>query len=90
VLPGFKNQIAAFCTMVFYQLCVLVPLCLATKVNLNFALCHSPADPFFPYIGYHYFTGGVVVLNLFSYISRWINYIVVLPLKFYFDAKVKK
>lgn len=81
---------ASFGTMVLYQLIVLLPLCLITMVNLNFALCHSPADPFFDYVGYHYFTGGVIVLNLFSTVSRWLSYLMVLPLKIYFDNRVKK
>lgn len=50
--PTIKNQFAAFSTMVIYQMGVLFPLSLATKANLNFALCHSPGDPFF-----HYFKG---------------------------------
>lgn len=79
--PSFRNQMAAFATMVIYQLTVLTNFGILTQVNLNFALCHSPADPFFPHIGYHYFTAGVVVLNVFSFMGRWVNYAMVFPIR---------
>lgn len=47
VFPTFKNQMAAYATFVIYQLAILVPLGLLTQVNLDFALCHSPATPFY-------------------------------------------
>jgi hypothetical protein len=45
--PTIKNHIPAFSTMVLWQILVLSPLSRNTMVNLNYALCHSPADPSF-------------------------------------------
>lgn len=84
--PGFKNQMSGFASVVIYQLSVLQYLSLFTQVNLNFVLCHSPADPFFPHINYHYFTAGVVVLNIISLMARWLSYLVVLPFKLFYDS----
>ncbi len=81
---------ASFATMVIYQLGLLLPLSLLTQVNLNFALCHSPADPFYSYTGYHYFTAAVAVLNVLSYLGRWINYLLFLPIKIYGDQTNSK
>ena len=83
--PNFKNQMASFGTKVIYQVGVLLPLCLITTVNLNFALCHSPADPFYPYIGYHYFPAAVIVLNVISFLGRWITYLLILPIELYYN-----
>jgi hypothetical protein len=55
-MPGFKDNWASFGTFGAHQTLILVPLGRWLKVNLNFALCHSPAEPFFPPFGYHYFT----------------------------------
>jgi hypothetical protein len=52
--PCLKSHIAGFGTMVAFQMLLLVPLGRFLKVNLNFALCHSPDEPFFPAFGYHY------------------------------------
>lgn len=75
---------ASFASMTIYQLGVLVPISLLTQVNLNFSLCHSPADPFHQFVGYHYFSGAVFALNFFSLIGRWVLYIMILPLQMYF------
>lgn len=87
IMPNFKNQMTSFSTMVIYQLVVLVSIGLLTTVNLNFSLCHSPADPFYQYVGYHYFTGAVLLLNFLSFLGRWITYTMVLPVKFYYKAR---
>lgn len=87
IKPTFKNQMCSFGTMVIYQLILLAPIGRFTQVNLNFALCHSPADPAFPYIGYHYFTCAVAVLNVFSFIGRYGLFIVLLPLKYLYKKK---
>lgn len=71
--------------MVLYQLLVLLPWCLLTKVNLNFALCHSPADPSFEHIKHHYFTAAVMALNIFSFIGRNICYVILLPLSWWWS-----
>lgn len=81
---------AGFASVVIYQLTVLQYLSLFTQVNLNFALCHSPADPFFEHINYHYFTAGVVVLNIISFMARSLTYVLVLPFKFYYKLKFRK
>lgn len=73
--PTFKNQMASFGTIALYQFLILVPFSRNTMVNLNFALCHSPADPLFPTIGYYYFVVCTAFLNLSSYIARWISYV---------------
>ena len=81
VKPKIKNQMCAFATMVIYQLLVLAPVGRLTQVNLNFALCHSPADPSFEYIRHHYFPTAMIVLNIISAIARYIIYGFLLPLK---------
>jgi hypothetical protein len=78
---------AAYGTFIIYQLCFLLPISLLTTVNLNYVLCHSPYDPFHTFFGDHYIPGGVLLLNIFSFFARYINYIIVLPLKLYFDWK---
>jgi len=42
VRPSFKNQIASFGSIAIYQLTVLMLVGRWFKINLNFALCHSP------------------------------------------------
>jgi hypothetical protein len=81
VRPNFKNQVCAFGTKVIYQLLLLAPIGRLTQVNLNFALCHSPADPSFEYIRHHYFPTAMIVLNIISNIARYITYGLLLPLK---------
>lgn len=67
----FLNQIAGFATFAIYQLIVLGPLSIITKANLNFALCHSPADPIYKIFGFHYFSIHNLTLNLASFIFRY-------------------
>ena len=43
-------------------------------VNLNFTLCHSPADPFYDKLGYYYYAVAVIHLNMASYALRWFTY----------------
>jgi hypothetical protein len=74
---------AAYGFFIVYQLGFLLPLSLLTKVNLNYVLCHSPYDPFASYVGDHYIPGGAILLNLFSFISRVWNYLIVFPFEFY-------
>jgi hypothetical protein len=82
--PGFKDQMASFGAVAVYQLIVLVPIGFITQVNLNFSLCHSPADPFYPHIGYHYFAAAaLLVLNIFSFLGRYIVYLMTLPLRMF-------
>lgn len=54
--------------MVIYQTLVLTTLSDISEVNLNFTLCHSPADPFFKVLGYKYFLYAQLYLNIGSYI----------------------
>lgn len=68
--PGFKDNVASFATFGAHETLILVPFGRWLKVNLNFALCHSPAEPFFPPFGYHYFTIEFFNLCLISYIIR--------------------
>jgi hypothetical protein len=63
--------------MVLYQLIVLAPLSKLTMVNLNFTMCHSPADFSYPHIGYYYFVACAFVLNICSYICRWLSFLIV-------------
>lgn len=74
--PNLKNQLAAFTTMALHQVLILAPLSRYTKVNLNFALCHSPADPLFDTVGCYYFVICAFGLNLLSYIFRWVSYFI--------------
>jgi hypothetical protein len=75
VKPTFKNQIAAFCSLALYQLAVLGPLSILTMANLNFALCHTPADPLFPYVKEHYFPICTLALNVISFFFRYLTYL---------------
>jgi len=72
--PTWRNHLPAFSTIAFHQFWVLVPLSRSNMVNLNFSLCHSPADPSFPIIGCYYFVACTFFLNIFSYIFRWASY----------------
>jgi hypothetical protein len=56
LFPSFKNQMASYSTILAFQMLVLTVISRALRVNLNFTLCHSPAEPFFDAYGYHYFT----------------------------------
>lgn len=56
-----------FGTMSVYQYGVLTAASDFTQVNLNFTLCHTPADPSFAIWGYWYFFFGQFYLNLASY-----------------------
>jgi hypothetical protein len=61
--PTITSQIFGFSTMTIYQYVVLTPVSRFSKVNLNFALCHTPADPGFDMFGYHYFFYGFMYLG---------------------------
>jgi hypothetical protein len=65
--PALKAHLAGFGTMIAFQTIVLVPFGRFLKVNLNFALCHSPAEPFYPRFGYHYFALEVFNLCIIAY-----------------------
>ena len=84
-VPTFKNHMCAFGTLGIYQLAVLANTSIATKVNLNFALCHSHADPLQPFFGYHYIMAAPAYLNFNSYLCRWVHYATILPVKMYYD-----
>jgi hypothetical protein len=71
---GLKNQLMGFSTMVLYQYIVLASVSRLAKVNLNFTLCHSHADPGYDLFGYGYFFAAVIYLNIFSYVTRLIMY----------------
>ena len=81
--PTVKNQLAAFSSMVCYQLSILFILSITTKVNLNFVLCHSPGDPFYPYLGHWYFPFSVYYLNFASWLFRYFLFIFLSPLKLF-------
>jgi hypothetical protein len=72
--PTITSQIFGFSTMTIYQYVVLTPVSRFSKINLNFALCHTPADPGFDMFGYHYFFYGFMYLGLLSYMTRLILY----------------
>jgi hypothetical protein len=61
-----------------------------TTVNLNYSLCHSPYDPFAYYGGDHYIACGAILLNVFSFVARIANYLVVVPLKVYLDYRERR
>ena len=73
--PTIKNHLPAFSSIALYQLLILVPFSRINMVNLNFALCHSTADPTFPIFGIYYFIACTLSLNVFSFIARWLAYI---------------
>jgi hypothetical protein len=73
--PNLKNHLPAFSTIALYQFWVLVPFSRSNMVNLNFALCHSPADPSFEIVGPYYFVVCTLFLNIFSYLTRWVSYL---------------
>lgn len=66
--PSLKAHLAGFATMIAFQTIVLVPFGRFLKVILNFALCHSTAEPFYPLFGYHYFAMEVLNLCLIAYL----------------------
>jgi hypothetical protein len=76
-MPGFKNHVAGFGTNVTFQFFLLVPIGRFLKVNLNFAICHSPYEPYYPLFGYHYLVAEVFNLCLIAYLLRWANYLYV-------------
>jgi hypothetical protein len=81
--PTFKNQMASFGTMAIYQICVLAPISRLTMVNLNFALCHSHADPLYSFVKYYYFVVCCGFLNIFSYLARWTSLFVIRIVHFF-------
>ena len=54
--------------MAIYQYAILTGISDLTKVNLNFTLCHSPADASFDIWGHWYFFFGQFYLNIASYL----------------------
>ena len=74
IKPTIINQIVSFSSFTLYQLIILFPLSLMSSVNLNFVLCHTPADPTFEYIKHYYFVVAILLLNIFSYLGRLVNY----------------
>ena len=80
--PTLTNQLASYSSIMVYHLTVLMFVGITTMVSINFVLCHSPFDPFSPYIGYHQFTAYIIFTNFVSYVGRWASYFIVLPLKF--------
>lgn len=72
--PTFSSQVFGLATMTIYQYAVLTPASRCSKVNLNFTLCHTPADPGFDIFGYWYLLFGWFYLGVFSYITRLILY----------------
>ncbi len=74
--PTIMNQLIAFTSLCLYQLLVLFPLSVLTAVNLNFALCHSPADFTYQLFGSHYFAISMFSLNLYAYFGRWFVYLI--------------
>ena len=75
--PDFKNHAIAFGSIIIYHFIILVPVCRIFKVNINFMLCHSPAEPLFPAFGYHYFFLEVFNLKWIGYVIRLISYLYV-------------
>lgn len=73
-LPTIKNQLLGFATASLYQYVLLMPVSRFSKVNLNFTLCHSHADPAFGVFGYGYFLMGFFYLNFASYVIRLVFY----------------
>lgn len=71
-MPNIVNQISSYATMCLYQLLMLAPIGRITMVNLNFALCHTSADPSYSLFGYHYFTFMAMFLCVVSAVARWI------------------
>lgn len=53
---------------------ILTTVSRLTKVNLNFTLCHSPADPFAKASGHWYYLYGYFYLNFGSYVVKWLMY----------------
>ena len=41
-VPGWRDHLVGFGCYILYHIIVLVPLCRATMVNINFQLCPSP------------------------------------------------
>ena len=77
--PTIKNQLVAFCSVCLYQLLILTPLSRISMVNLNFTLCHTPADPIFESVKHHYYFIYMFILNIFSFFGRLINYVMLYP-----------
>ena len=73
--PNLTNHVTAFSSIMIYQVGILAPMSRIFMVNLNFTLCHSPADPFYDKIGYYYFAVATIHLNMASYVFRWFTYL---------------
>lgn len=54
--PTLLNHATAYGNILLYHMAFLAPFCRLTKSNINFMICHSPAEPFFDGFGYHYFS----------------------------------
>ncbi len=55
----------------------LVIISRTLKVNLNFTLCHSPAEPFYDDYGYHYFLIEIFNVCLVALTVRLVTYLYV-------------
>lgn len=76
VKPTLANNFPSYGTMILFHLLILVPVCRLTKANINFQLCHSPAQPLYPSFGYHYYSLEIINLFLICLIIRWVSYFI--------------
>lgn len=87
--PSLRDQIFGFATVSLYQYVILTPISRLTLVNLNFALCHSHADPGYDLFGYRYFLMGCIYLNFFSLVTRLLFYPARALIRFLMNTKDK-
>ena len=63
-------------------------------VTLNYSMCGSPSDPFFPRLGMYYYFFAEFYLSLFSYLMKILLFVVIVFIdicgKFCFMKKKRK
>jgi hypothetical protein len=72
--PSLKNHLCGYGTFIAFHMLLLVPISRFLKVNLNFALCHSPDEPFYPNFGYNYVLLEIFNVCAIAFLVRFATY----------------
>lgn len=67
---NFRQHLISFLLFCLYQRTILYPISELTWVNLNYALCGHPKDPFFKKIGKYYLILSEFYLMVGSYFIK--------------------
>lgn len=65
---SFSQHIFSFSFFVIYQRIVLFSLSHLTTANLNYTLCHTPADPFYPVFKQYYYIFSEFYLSFMAFV----------------------